>query len=204
MMLLNGLTLITPPDDPIITLEAARLQCRVDAWGSPPSNPEDPLLLSYIAGATNELDGVDGWLNRALVTQTWQLTLNYFPSRPIKIPLPPLQSVTSIIYDAPDGTETTMDPADYRVITDTDPGRVIAPGGWPATLDQEGAVRLTFVSGYGAPEDVPEIIRNYIRARVAQLYNFRELTQQSASGQVAPVPYMRDNLESIRMRGVYP
>lgn len=204
MMLLNGLTLITPPDDPIITLEDARLQCRLDAWGSPPVNPEDPLLQSYIAGATNELDGVDGWLNRALCTQTWQLTLNYFPCRAIKLPLPPLQSVTSVIYDNADGTAATIDPADYRVITDTDPGRVIAPSGWPATQAQDGAVRITFVAGYGAPEDVPEIIRNYIRARVAQLYNFRELTQHSGSGQVSPVPYMRDNLESIRARGVYP
>lgn len=202
MLLLNGLKRTGAPADPIITLEDARLQCRVDTWGSPPANPEDPLLLSYIQGATDELDGIDGWLNRALVTQTWQLTLNYFPRRSIRLPLPPLQSVTSIIYDASDGTETTLDASDYRVITDTDPGSVSPVSSWPAVKDQCGAVRITYLAGYGDAEDVPEIIRNYIRARVAHLYNFRELAVMGTS--IQAVPFMRDSLESIRMRGVHP
>jgi uncharacterized phiE125 gp8 family phage protein len=202
MLLLNGLTRTVAPAEALITLADARLQCRVDTWGSPPVNEEDPLLLPYIQGATEELDGIDGWLNRALVTQTWRLTLNCFPGRPIKLPLPPLQSVTSVVYDAPDGTATTLDAAEYRVITVTDPGMVEAVTSWPSIKDQLGAVRITYVAGYGDAEDVPEIIRNYIRARVAQLYQFRE--QAVAGVTVAPVPYMRDNLESIRMRGVHP
>jgi len=203
MLLLNGLKLTTAPAEGLITLEDARLQCRVDAWGSPPVHPEDPLLLAYIQGATEELDGIDGWLNRALVTQTWQLTLNCFPCRPIRLPLPPLQSITSIIYDATDGTATTLDAEDYRVITDTDPGQVEPVSSWPATKNQLGAVRITYVAGYGDAEDVPQIIRNYVRARVAQLYDFNKLVQ-GGSGPPVPVPYMRDNLESIRMRGVQP
>lgn len=202
-LLLNGLTLITAPQDPIITLEDARLQCRQDVWGSPPTNPEDPLILSYIQGATEELDGVNGWLNRALVTQTWQLSLNCFPRRPIKLPLPPLQEISSIEYDAADGSEVTLAADQYRVITDTDPGQVEPVGSWPATKDQLGAVRITYIAGYGDPEDVPEIIRNYIRARVAHLYNFRELAVMRV-GAIQETPFMRNNLESIRMRGVQP
>lgn len=203
MMLLNGLTRTTAPASPIITLEDARLQCRVDTWGSPPQNPEDALLLAYIQGATDELDGIDGWLNRALVTQTWQLTMAYFPRRPIKLPLPPLQSVVSVEYVASDDSVVTLDPSEYRVITDTDPGSIVSVTSWPAHKMQTDAVRISYVAGYGDPDDVPEIIRNYIRARVAHLYNFRELAIMRV-GTVQETPFMRNNLESIRMRGVYP
>jgi uncharacterized phiE125 gp8 family phage protein len=189
----------------LISLADARLQCRVDTWGSPPQNPEDGLLQQYVEAATEELDGINGWLNRALVTQTWLLTLNCFPGRPIKMPLPPLQSITSIKYDDADGVEQTMDSADYRVITDTDPGFVQPIDSWPSTKDQLGAVRIVYVAGYGDPEDVPEIIQQYVRMRVGQYYDSRALSQSGvAGGVIHEVPHVRHSLESIRMRGVFP
>jgi uncharacterized phiE125 gp8 family phage protein len=203
--MLNSLVRITPPDEPILSIEQARAQCRVDAWGSPAVHPDDELLESYVQAATDELDGVDGWLNRALVTQTWQLSLDYFPERVIRVPLPPLQSVTQIEYDAPDGTPTVLDTDAYDVVIAADPGFIIPATSlsWPSTLDREAAVRIRYVAGYGDAEDVPEIIKNYIRQRVGQSYDVRELSVQRV-GLIQPTPFMRDNLESIRMRGVYP
>jgi uncharacterized phiE125 gp8 family phage protein len=55
----------------------------------------------------------EGWAEsitgRALITQTWQLRLPYFPPSGgrITIPNPPLQSISSITYVDPNGDEQT-------------------------------------------------------------------------------------------------
>lgn len=194
--------IVTSPDlEPVLSLDEAKNHLRVDDEGSPPSHPDDTLIQSFIAGAINELDGIDGWLGRALVTQQWSLSIDWFPEWEILLPLPPLQSVQSVVYVDRDGVDVTLDTSDYRVIaSDSDPGR-IEPSYrkcWPCTRHQSGAVTISFTSGYGAPSDVPEIIRNYIRLRIGQLYEHRELVAMGVS--VAPVPYLRDSLESFRRR----
>ena len=181
-----------------------RIGGRLAAEGSPPAHPDDALIASFVQAAINELDGIDGWLGRALVTQTWQLVLDTFPACAIRLPLPPLQSVDSISYIDGDGASQTLDPADYRVFApDSDPGRVEPAYGlsWPAVRGQSGAVTITYTCGYGDPADVPELIRTYIRLRVGQYYENRELVATGVS--VAPIPYLRDSLESYR-RSVRP
>lgn len=195
---LNALHLVQAPQKPLLSLEEARLQCRVDTWGSPPQNPEDDLLMQYVKAATAELDGVDGWLGRALVTQTWRLRLSAFPAGRIRLPLPPLRSVAGIEYDAPDGTVVQLANTAYTVVTESDPGEIRPVDPWPAVAS-DGEVRITFVAGYGDPGDVPEIIRQYVRMRVGQFYDHRQMVQ---TGQPATeVPHVLHSLESIRFRG---
>ena len=197
--------IVSSPDmEPVLSLEEARLHVRVDAEGSPPTHPDDTLIQDYVQAATNEIDGVEGWLGRALVTQSWRLRLDYFPAWEIRLPLPPLQSVDAITYVDGDGVEQTLATANYRVVTsDSDPGRVEPAYGlsWPATRAQSGAVAITYTCGYGAPADVPEAIRTYVRLRLGQFYEHRELVAMGVT--VAPVPYLRDSLESFR-RSVRP
>jgi uncharacterized phiE125 gp8 family phage protein len=195
--------LATSPDlDPVLSLTEARQHLRVDAFGSPlPEHEDDTLVRSYVQAAINELDGIDGWLGRALVTQSWRLTLDYFPASPIKLPLPPFQSLTAITYVDGDGAEQTLPAAAYRVISsDSDPAQVEPAFGtsWPATRDQSGAVSITYVCGYGEPADVPELIRNYIRVRLGQFYEQRELVAMALP--IQPVPFLRESLESFRRR----
>ena len=194
--------IITSPDlEPVLSLDEAKIHLRIDDEGSPPGHPDDTLIESFITGAINELDGIDGWLGRALVTQQWSLSIDWFPEWEILLPLPPLQSVESVVYVDRDGVDITLDPANYRVIaSDSDPGRIEPDFGkcWPCTRQQSNAVTISFTCGYGAPSNVPEIIRNYIRLRVGQLYEHRELVAIGVS--VAPVPYLRDSLESYRRR----
>jgi hypothetical protein len=221
-----ALTRITAPAAPVITLEEARAHLRIDACGSPPEHPDDALIESMVAIATSELDGADGWLGRALVDQTWLLTLDrfsrwpgcqldwLFPSGTTRIYLPltsPQYSgaspapdpVTSVTYVDTDGVTITMvDGTDYRVVTDHDPMYIepVYGASWPATRDTSGAVRIIYEPGYGAAgSDVPAIIRNYMLVRIGQLYEFRELV--IAGSTVAEVPYYRDSLENVRMRG---
>jgi hypothetical protein len=140
----------------------------------------DPALLS-------------GGTGRALITQTLALTLDGFPSgwnplagqqanaggyyrersylggsglRPILLPRPPLQSVTSITYvDATTGAVLTWDPSLYTVETPSgdyaEPGRIFPTVGqiYPIARAQPGAVVITFVAGYGTAAAVPAALK---------------------------------------------
>ena len=144
---------------------------------------DDTLITSLIAAARAEIDGEDGWLGRALVTQTWDLLLDRFPGGSLRnpwsaifAPLPPLQSVTSLKYLDTAGVEQTLATAKYTVDAKSEPGRIVPAYGesWPSTRDVPNAVTLRFVAGYGAAAAVAEPLKRWIKSRVATLYGFRE------------------------------
>jgi uncharacterized phiE125 gp8 family phage protein len=185
----------------LLSLEEARLHLRVTAEGTPPAHPDDTLIQSFVQAATNELDGTEGWLGRALATQSWRLTLDAFPVGAIRLPLPPLQTVDRIGYTAPDGTPTVLAPSAYRVIkSDTDPARVEPAFGspWPAIRGQSAAVEIDYTCGFGAPTDVPELIRQHIRLRLGQFYENREMVAIGVA--VAEIPFQANSLENFRRR----
>jgi len=115
---------------------------------------------------------------RAMITQEWELSLDCFPaSGVIPLPLPPLQSVTSIKYLDVAGTLQTIDPSGYAVDISGEPGRVVPAHGtaWPTTQDMPAAVAIRFVCGYGDTADtVPPAIKAWIMLNVADLYENRE------------------------------
>ena len=94
------------------------------------------MIETYIAAATSYVDGEYGFLGRALVTQTWELVINTFPTHEIKMPLPPLQSVTSVKYDDGEGVEQTLSTSLYTVDTASEPGWIVPPigTGWPTSI----------------------------------------------------------------------
>lgn len=198
-----GLTRVTAPATTILSLAEAWLHLRLDP-NDGASTPEDSLITSLIAAATSEIDGGPGWLNRALITQTWKLTLDEFPCWQIRLPLPPLQSVTHVKYIDANGTEQTLSSALYRVMTDGEPGYIepIYNGSWPVTRDESGAVRITFVCGYGAASAVPELIKAYMKFRVGQMFEHREAVIAGAA--IAEVPWAKEMLASYIFRGNYP
>lgn len=134
------------------------------------SELSDTVVDALIKGARQSIDGAEGWLGRALVTQTWDLILDAFPADEIPLPLPPVQSVTSITYLDAAGSSQTVDPADYELVKGA-PARVRPDydASWPSARGCRGEVTVRFVAGYGAAEDVPEPIRNAIALQVAHL-----------------------------------
>lgn len=157
-----SLHLITPPAVEPITLEEAKSHLRVS------DDDNNDMLRLYIKAVRQNLDGMDGWLGRALVTQTWELTLDSFPCGEIRIPIPPLQSVTSIKYDDEDGNEQTVDAGDYTVDTLNEPGWVLVNSdeSWPTTFNGINAVRVRFVAGYAPTNDSPNDLRANVPAPI--------------------------------------
>ena len=163
-----ALKLITAPL-PIVTTAEIKKHVRAEYF-----QEDDAYLEACIAAATDHVDGKDGWLGRALGTQTWDLVLDEFPCEGIRIPLPPMQSVTYLRYVSPDtGLETDLTVnTDCLVDVYSEPGWIM-PGanGWPAIMDTINAVRVRFVAGY---ETVPPAIKHAVKLLAAHYYENRE------------------------------
>lgn len=186
-----ALVLVTAPSasDPVVTRAEAKAFMRIPTTFV----DDDTLIDALIAGAVGEIDGERGWLNRALVSQTWDLVLDRFPQagdRPdfvdareaeaIIVPLPPLQSITHIKYVDTAGTTQTLAATDYTVDAKSEPGRITSAWGkfWPSTRDVVNAVEVRLVAGYGAASTVPEVLKTALKMLVLDAYqNPSELTR---------------------------
>ena len=164
-----SLKLITAPTVEPVTLTEVKAHLRVD------STDDDTLITSLIQAAR---EYAEGYQNRALITQTWEMVLDNWPNGGyIEIPLPPLQSITDIKYKDADGAETTWAATNYIVDPDSYLGRVIlADGGsWPTNeLYPAAGIRVKFVAGYGLAASVPQTIKQAMLLLIGHWYESRE------------------------------
>ena len=172
-----------PAAEPILPAEA-KLHLRVD------HDDEDTYISALIKTARHDAETIT---RRALITQTWELVMDDWPENDwFEIPLPPLQSVTSITYTDSDGAMHTLSAADYVVDTDSEPGRVRLVDGasWPTVeLRPLSAIRVTFVAGYGdAGAAVPEPIRQAMYLLIGHYYENREAVINSTGANVQLLP----------------
>src|SRR5437868_862664 len=116
------LVLTTPPALELVTLDEVKAHMRMEGI-----DDRDDTLQAHLETAIAALDGYAGRLGRALAPQTWTLYLDAFPRcgmsaasaalhTAIKLPLPPLVSVTSVAYvDSAGATQTLVADTDYEV-----------------------------------------------------------------------------------------
>jgi uncharacterized phiE125 gp8 family phage protein len=162
-----------PIEEPILLDEITKRHLRVD------HSEDDTLIGSYITAARKHCEN---FLGRALITQTWDLFMDSFPSESfIKVPLPPLQSVTTLKYKDTAGTLQTWAATNYVVDTHSEPGRISLAYGisWPSTYAEIDAVQIQFVCGYGLSANVPLHIKQAILLKLTGLYENRGDTERS-------------------------
>lgn len=154
-----------PATEPI-TPEDLQTQLRID------SDAEYDYLGLIITAAREHLEQI---CRRALITQTWTLTLEDWGAE-IILPRPPLVSVTSIAYLDTSGDSQTLAADQYRVLTKETPGRIVPEYAivWPTLYDVENAVTVTYVAGYGAATAVPSPIKHALKLIAAHWYEQRE------------------------------
>jgi uncharacterized phiE125 gp8 family phage protein len=172
-----SLRVITQPTAHPVSIDEIKDWLRIDGVD------DEPDLFALRAAAEQSVENA---MNRPLMTQTWELVLDAFPAERIEIPMPPLQSVTSVKYLDVDGNEQTWASGEYVVSRDyaTAPRPPDAERGiieeaagfsFPAVKDVSEAVIVRFVCGYGDdPNDVPELIRMELRRHLAFKYENRE------------------------------
>lgn len=128
---------------------------------------------------------------KALITQTWTAYGRKFPdcvAQQHRIFLKsPLQSVTSVKYLDANGTQQTLDPSLYLVDTVT---ACITPAFnqvWPCGQEQNNAVQIEYICGFGAASAVPEPIKDAIRFIVGQWETFQNTVEGGA--RPGTIPY---------------
>jgi uncharacterized phiE125 gp8 family phage protein len=188
------LTLDTAPTELPLTLDEVKAHLRVT------SVDEDADIMGYLRAAVDILDGPGGTLNRALLTQTLIYKIDDFPSASrigrrgrdasVRLPLAPLQSVSSVTYLDTSGVEQTLPSSVYRVLdagAENRRGRINLEYGqnWPAVRGVDKAVTIEYVAGYGARNDVPERIRHLIKVMITEMYDHRA-PLEAASVQRSP------------------
>ena len=178
---------ITPPSVEPVTLEEARLWCRIDT-----DDTSQDAVLSLLITAMREY--AENRTGRAFVQRTLELTLPAFPAcGVIELPYPPLVSVDWIKYYDYNGDLITVDPADYEVDTYGEPGRV-QPAylqTWDGTRNVFNAVIVRYQAGYAPTaspsdyrENMPANLKLFMQARISTLFENREQIVNAAQVQI--------------------
>lgn len=169
---------VEPTEEPI-TLADAKLHLRVTA------STEDDLINSLIVTARQRAEELS---MRSLVTRTLDLYLDVWPGCGfIKLPTPPVQSITSVTYTDVDGVTGTMSAADYYLATAS--GKLVLKSGasWPtAQLRGAESIVVRYVAGYGDAGDVPAWAKHAMRLLISHWYINREEVTLGTVGHKLP------------------
>lgn len=169
-----ALKLITAATTPAVSLTEAKVHLRVDVAD------DDALITAMVVAATDMAEQQTG---RALMAQTWELTLDTFPEA-FELTRVPVQSVVSLTYWDADGVQQTMGDTLYALDSSDDYGYAyVVPayaGAWPNTRDQINAVSLRYVAGYADAASVPEGIKQWIKLMASTMYENRETEAYSS------------------------
>lgn len=188
-----SLKLITAPIAEPITLDDAKAHLRVTG------SDDDAYITALIVAARQGAEHVTG---RTLMAQTLELALDGFDDV-IKLPRPPLTSITSVKYLDESGSLTTMDAIAYLLDDHSEQARLLPAYGtsWPATRTQANAVLIRYVAGYASAATVPQEIKNWMLLRIGMLYENRESVVPGIS--IAELPFVDRLLDASRLWGVY-
>lgn len=148
---------------------------------------EDALIARLISAARRQCEKD---VRRAFLTSTWDYSLDVFPwsyvpfaprsfaqyppEAEVRIPNPPLVSVTSFSYIDTGGTTVVLSGSAYSFKPGT-PGVLVPVYGtiWPFVRGLPGDVVVRYVAGYGTAADVPEDAKTAILMLVGYLYDNR-------------------------------
>lgn len=160
----------------VATVAGAACSFGVDVITKTGDATEDSLLSILITAAREWCENYTG---RALATQTLEAYADSFGAKDeIKMPMAPLQSVTSVKYKDYAGTETTLTAdTDYIADTTQEPGRIVLPYcvSWPSfTAYPVNPVKIRFVAGYYASKLIPKGIKQAMLLLIGHWYINRE------------------------------
>lgn len=184
-----ALSLVTASLFEPISLYEAKNRLRIS------NEDEDDLVTSMIRGATK---WAEHNLNWRLCTQTWKYNLDCWPSDIIRLPYPPLQSITHIkYYDSDDVQQTLVENTDYRVDTASKPARIEVINGWPSVYSKINPIEIQFICGFTSADLIDDDIKDALYLRIADLYEHR---QDSYAGGVNSIVVNSENAYSLLMR----
>jgi len=171
-------SLVTAPSGEPVTATELRTHLRIT------TNDEDVYLRELITLARTHLEQIT-W--RAFLTQTWDYWWNDFNVEPLKIPRPPLSSVTHVKYYDSDEVLQTLSTDTWENAERDGYGIVRRKydQDWPMLRGYYDDVNLRAVCGYGDADDVPPNLKHAIKLLAGHWFENREDT---ADVQIYPIP----------------
>lgn len=167
---------IQGPELEPVSLELARIQCKVD----PDITSEDPLIEDILIPAARQ--AVEENCKITLCESTWRYTLREFPEADgaIELPRGPLIEVVRVSYLNNEGVSTAYET--YQVEPDIMPPRILPAhlACWPFARCGSGSVVIEYRAGYpglGSPagaEGVPAAIKQTMLALIGFWFENRE------------------------------
>ena len=163
--------LMTPPAVEPVSLAEARLHLRIDD----DNTLDDARIARLIKAAREQCEHAIG---RRLITQSWEMFLDIFPSDVQALRLHSdvvkAQAIEQILYVDTAGVSQLMSAAAYVLDPHTLPGYIMLVEGesWPTDVaESANAVRIRVTSGYGSSaDDVPDSLKEWILMRVDAMY----------------------------------
>lgn len=166
---LAPVTVVTPPALTPLTLSEVKAHLRVGF------DDDDSQIQSMLTAA---IQYAEKHLWRTLVYTTLKAQYECFPyGRVIRLPRPPLASVTSVVYYDTDGNSQTLSSSTYFVDTASKPGRIVLKDGqsWPDTeAFRPNAVEVTYVAGVDDDDISLNSIRRALLLLIGNWYENRE------------------------------
>ncbi len=187
-----GLTLVTGPTQEPLTLEHAKLHARID------TDDDDKLVVELIKAARR---WVETQTHRALITSTWDYSVDWsWPytqscMQKIRLPINPVSSITSIVYQDGSSPNPTLAASDYTAVLG-DFNSYIVPAynvEWGTTLSVPEAATVRFVAGQAVGDVDPALLMG-VMILFTHLYERRDLAITGTI--VSEVPYSVEALIS--------
>ena len=191
---LQMLELVSAPSETPVTLTEVKQHCRID------TDDDDSLLTTYLEAAVSMLDGVNGYLNKALVTQRWAYTVRSPYNGQILLPLLPAIDLVSITYYDTDNVQQTATLSDFGLYTDGYEAIVqpLTNIEWFSTYERPDAITITYDAGFGAAADVPPVLKLAIKHLISSWYENREVI---GSDKLQELPFSVTNLINPYVKG---
>jgi uncharacterized phiE125 gp8 family phage protein len=184
--------ILSEPATEPITLAQVKLHSRI-------SHSEDDTWLTMAIIVARQY--IEKTCELSLITQTRRTTFAGFHKPWLTLAYGPTISITTIeYYDQANALQTL---ATYQAALESNPCLIVPAAGqpWPSTMPNRiDAVKVTYVAGYGAAENVPAALKQGILLLVDFWYSNRSAVEMGSPG---PIPFGVDALLNLFASGNY-
>lgn len=160
----------------VVSLEEARTQLRVVAFGSPASHPDDTYISRLIVAARQFCEEYTGI---SIGSKQYEVALDEFPDNILLVPY--THTINSVTYVDTDGATQTIDQSNYHLDNYSEPSWLLPASEyeWPNTLDGANVVKVNFDAGFTDglvtnDNPCPEAIKQAILLLVGSWYENRQ------------------------------
>ena len=185
----NGTSTFETPATQVISLAEAKNHLKVD------TSEDDDLINGLIAAATDYCETHQNrkYLLKSVVEKFDEFRQNY------RLRYSPVDGITSITYIDTGGATQTLDGDYYTLDATSEPARLVEAYSYsyPMTRDEVNAVTVTYLSGYGTAEDVPDSIKAAIKLLVGHWYEHRESVSEEKMTEVPQGVQSLLNLDKV-------